>query len=102
MKIEKTALFECPSKDNILGAFRVTNPTKLTINIVDSVGQKPTTRWFHIGTIEWGPEGTMILRGLCDVEFQRGVISQCGVEKYSKFAAKYDIETKGGIIKFAD
>ena len=93
MKIEKKALFTCPSKQNILEAFRVTDPKQQVIDIVDSVGQRPNTKWIHIGTIEWENQSEMHLRGLCDVDF--------GPEHFSKFTAEYDTELKSGTINFA-
>lgn len=93
MKIEKKALFTCPSKENILDAFRVTNPRKLAIDIVDSVGQRPSTKWIHIGTVEWCSPSEMHLRGLCDISF--------GSEHFSRFTAEYDTELKSGTINFA-
>ena len=93
MKIEKKAIFTCPSKQCILDAFRVTNPKQLTIDIVDSVGQRPNTKWIHIGTIEWGDTSEMLLRGLCDIDF--------GSEHFSRFTAEYDTELKSGTINFA-
>ena len=94
MRTEKIALFSCPSKECILEAIQVTNKSKEpAFTIVDSVGQKPTTNWIHIGTIVYGSSNVMVLQGLCDVNF--------GPEKFSRFVAKYDTELKSGVIEFA-